>query len=196
MSETKSEFATKASQKATSTLQRSDALIRKLAVFIAIVISVTCLAVVVVAFNTAAAVKQDAEADKKLAKETKAIAEINQHLLEQSKPCITGDPPESPACVQAKRTAALVDDVVNRIAEQQAVALSTHDLNTHNEHVVLRNLLKSKAAAPHRTAITAPPRQVSSGVTNVDKSVATTAPSPAPVTTTTCPKKGKTDKCK
>ena len=107
--------------------------------------------------------------------ETKEATKVNNALLAEFKPCDEGDPPESPACKRAARTANLITDAVGRISEALAVGIAAHDANSHDAHEALRVRLGVSSALPPRTPITAAPRPAT----------AAPAPSPAPTTPTT-----------
>lgn len=187
---------------ATETLQRSDRIIHKLAVLIGVVISITCIGVLILAFQTADLLKEDSQADAKIAADTQRIAKNNRVLLEQSLPCLPDDPPESPACQEAKRVAALVDDIIKRLATEQARRLTVHDANVRRDHEALHKMhqgstvsrLPRSTPIPHfahpTTTTTRPP----ASTTTVASPLPTTKS--LPTTPISCKKEKKSGECK
>lgn len=100
-------------------------------------------------------------------------SEGNRALLEQAKPCLPGDPPQSPACERK----ALADAYVASILTSLAAGIAAHDANTSTQHDALRRRLGVTSPLPARTPITAAPRPAP-----------TTTTTTRPTTTTTCPR--------
>lgn len=141
-----------------------------------------------VATNSAAAAvdAKMAAADAKRAAIAGAEAsERNRLLLEQAKPCLAGDPPDSPACIQADQRAVVVNDAIHRIATELAKGLAAHDANVSRQLDALRTRLGVKSPLPPSTPITAAPRPAPSPAVASPPPETTAAPT---TTTTTCPK--------
>lgn len=186
-----------ATSEATSTLRRSDAMIRRLAVVIAFIVAATCALVVYVAIDTAEVIQEDARNDQRviqgltnLARDLKHIAtasktasESNNKILEAGRPCIPEDPatpPEHPACVRAAASQAIVEQALKDIAT------TAHEQHQHLVNVVARLVGKRAPQLPRVVPSTAE-RIAATAPTVPPRSTPTTTPLPS-TTTTTCPK--------
>lgn len=152
--------------------------------------------------SSAAAQRDDVEAQRDdqaetlrhveaLAIEAKNASETNRQILEQIRPCVIGDPADSPACVAQARRDQVVADAIAQIQHQHDEVLSR--LSSLLSRPVAQRTTVVREAAPVSPGVRAAP----GGTNTAPGAPAATqsAPEPSP-TTTACDQRGKSGRCK
>lgn len=116
---------------------------------------------------------RDRERLEVLAHEVRRSADNAAELLQQGKPCLADDAPDTPGCQRKAAADAYVRGLSNDLQTAIARGIAAHDANSSRQLDALRARL-GITSVPARTPITAAPRP--------------TTTAPTTTTTTTCPR--------
>lgn len=136
--------------------------------------------------------KTQAKLAKDQAKLNASVAKSIEILIQRQAPCLEGDPPDSPACETKARTDKLVGDAIARMIQ----SVDTHDITATKAHDAIQSTITRRPVTTTRTPITAAPRTTDPRTTAPRPMAATPTTAPRPTTTTTCPTKGRSNKCR
>ncbi len=152
---------------------------------------IACGAVVLSALDRDQKAEDLARDVRAVALDAKAASETNRQILEQIRPCVVGDPADSPACIRESERAKVIAEALGAIQHQHDEVLSRLSALLSRPAVQRTTVVREAAPAP-AGGRSAPP--ATSGPAGAP---AATQPAPEPSTTTTaCDQRGKSGRCR